>query len=101
MLFWLFLWGEKKEEKVKCILGGIQRRISRILGKELYNLSGKSKHKHMRMQMAMLNLNNSSSTTEHHQTGYLSLPSEQKNSKCYRSSEEGDIFVFLDGQKKI
>lgn len=51
--------------------------------------------------MAMLNLNNSSSTTEHHQTGYLSLPSEQKNSKCYRSSEEGDIFVFLDGQKKI
>lgn len=53
------------------------------------------------MQMAVLDLNNSSSATEdHHQTGYLSLPSEWKN-KCYRSSEEGEIFVFLDGQKEI
>lgn len=68
---------KKKKEKVMGILGVIQRRISMILGRKLYNLRGESKQKHMRMQMAMLNLNNSSSTTEeHHQTGYLSLPSE-------------------------
>lgn len=83
------------------IFGEIQRRMSMILGRELYNLKGESKQKHMRMQMAVLNLNNSSSTTEeHHQTGYLLLPSEWKN-KCYKSSEEGEIFVLSDGQKEI
>lgn len=72
-----------------------------ILGRELHNLRGESKQKHMRMQMAMLNLNNGFSTTEeHHQTGHLPLPSEWKNNKSYQSSEEGEIFAFLDGQKR-
>lgn len=51
--------------------------------------------------MARLNLNNGSSATEeHHQTGHFPVPSEWKNNKCYRSSEQGKIFLFLDGQKK-
>ena len=91
-----------KKEQVMGILGGIQRRKSVILGRELYSLRGESKQKHIRMQMAMLNLSNSSSATQkHHQTGYLPLTSEWEDNKCYRCSEEGGVFVFLDGQKKM
>lgn len=51
--------------------------------------------------MARLNLNNSSSVTEEHrQAGYLPLPSGWENNNCYRSSEQGESFIFLDGQKK-
>lgn len=54
------------------------------------------------MQMAPLSLSNSSSAAEeHHQTGYLPLPSEWENGKSCRYLEEGEIFVFLDGQKKM
>lgn len=83
------------------ILGGIQRRIRHTSMKRTYSLRGESKQKHMRMQMARLTLNNGSSATEeHHQTGHVPVPSEWKNNKCYRSSEQGKNFLFLDGQKK-
>ena len=90
-----------KKEQVMGILGGIQRRKSVILGRELYSLRGESKQKHIRMQMAMLNLSNSSSAKqEHHQMGYLPLTSEWEDNKCYRYSEEGGVFCLLRWSEK-
>lgn len=83
------------------ILGGIQRRIRHTSMKRTYSLRGESKQKHMRMQMARLTLNNGSSATEeHHQTGHVPVPSEWKNNKCYRSSEQGKKFSFPGWSEK-
>lgn len=82
------------------ILGGIQR-IRHDFRKRTLQSKERVKTEAYEGANGRLNLNSGSSTTEeHHQTGHLPLPREGKNSKCHRSLEQGEILVFLDGQKK-